>query len=128
MSKSFVLAVSLVATAMLAVTGSALGARGNTTISSGPGVYNQTPAEYANHWGWYISNGAIGNSNDHYYWYLFQTSGALYISGQIWDSGAHTASPPSNIYYWKEYNHTADHSGGGRAMSWFVCWNVGSTC
>jgi hypothetical protein len=129
MRRSFFLAaVPFVAAAALVFASPAGAAQGSTYISSGPGVYNRTPAEYANHWGWFISSGYVGNSQDHYFWYLFKTDGSIYVNGQIWDAGAHTISPPGNVYYWKEYNHTADHSAGGRAMTWWVCWNVGSTC
>jgi hypothetical protein len=124
----FLAAVSLVAAVTLAFAGPAAGAQGSTYIASGPGVYNQTPAEYANHWGWFISSGYVGNGNDHYYWYLFKTTGVIYVSGQNWDPDGHTINPPGNVYYWKEYNHTADHSAGGHAMTWWVCWNVGSSC
>lgn len=103
-------ATALAAVAAFAVSARAGGgvtpfASGSQQISSSPGVYAQTTAEYAGTWSW-----AQDSASYDYYWYLFRTSGTLEASGHKAGGGG-SWSGAANIYYFKEYNNEPLGSG-----------------
>jgi hypothetical protein len=75
-------------------------AAGTQQISSGPGVYAQTAAEYAGSWSWSQQSASYD-----YYWYIFQSNGTLVMSDhRALGGGDHKTLTP-NVYYFKEYNN-----------------------
>ena len=89
---------------------------GNQQISSSPGVYAQTTAEYSTSWSW----SQVSASYD-YYWYIFQSNGTLVASGHRPSGGGDKATVPANIYYFKEYNNEPIGSGHINVLSVDYC-------
>jgi hypothetical protein len=89
---------------------------GNQQISSGPGVYAQTTAEYAGSWSW----SQLSASYD-YYWYIFQSNGTLAASGHRATGGGDSRNLTPNIYYFKEYNNEPAGSGRINVLSVDYC-------
>lgn len=81
-------------------------ASGHQTVSSGPGVYDQTTSEYAGSWSW-----AQQSASYDYYWYVFRNNGTLVASGHNPSGGGGSWNGAANIYYFKEYNNEPVGSG-----------------
>lgn len=96
---------------------------GSTNVYAGAGTYNSTSSQYSNYWAWFVlSDYCQGSQTDHYYWYLYRSSGVLQTSGSTSTCDYLTTGPhPFNTYYWKVYNHTGDHS--SHTLGWWVCWS-----
>lgn len=81
-------------------------ATGSQQISSGPGVYAQTTAEYATDWSWNQNSAAYA-----YHWYIFTSGGSLVANGYAPSGGGGDKSVQANIDYFKEYNDEPGGSG-----------------
>jgi hypothetical protein len=91
-------------------------ASGNQIVSSGPGVYDQTSAEYSTSWDWAQDSGPYD-----YYWYIFTVGGTLAKSGHNASGGGGSWSGVANNYYFKEYNNEPIGSGHINVLSVNYC-------
>jgi hypothetical protein len=91
-------------------------ASGSQQISSGPGVYAQTAAEYAGSWSWTQQSASYD-----YYWYIFQSNGTLALSDHRPLGGGDSKNLTPNIYYFKEYNNEPAGSGRINVLSVTYC-------
>lgn len=91
-------------------------ASGNQRVSSGPGVYAQTTAEYAGSWNW-----SQDSASYDYYWYVFRTNGTLAGNGHNPAGGGGGWSGAPNNYYFKEYNNEPLGSGHVNILTVSYC-------
>jgi hypothetical protein len=91
-------------------------ASGNQTVTSGPGVYDQTSVEYSASWSWSQTSGPWD-----YYWYIFTSGGTLLKNGRDQFGGGGSWSGPANSYYFKEYNNEPVGSGHINVLSVDYC-------
>jgi hypothetical protein len=91
-------------------------ASGNQVVQSGPGVYDQTTAEYAGSWVWSQQSATYD-----YWWYIFHSGGALQASGHKATGGGGSWSGSPAIYYFKEYNAEPLGSGHNNILSVDYC-------
>jgi hypothetical protein len=91
-------------------------ASGTQTVSSGPGVYDQTTAEYSSSWVWSQDSAPYD-----YYWYIFTAGGTLMKNGRDSSGGGGSWSGAANNYYFKEYNNEPIGSGHINVLSVNYC-------